>query len=133
MKRESFITLALKVTMLENIFSLSLKKRPNKLERLSLYGQIFARMAGAYLGVIGWRGSPWTNAIAYLVSSSVMKRESFIILTLKVSILEKVFSSSLKKMPNKLERLSLYGQIFARKAGAYLGVIGWKAHPGLTL
>jgi hypothetical protein len=65
------------------------------------------RKTGAYLVGIGWKGLPWTNAIAYLVSSSVMQRKSFIILALKVSLLEKVFSSSLKKRPNKLERLSL--------------------------
>jgi hypothetical protein len=87
------------------------------------------RKSGAYLGVIGWRGSPWTNAIAYLVSSSVMKRESFIILTLKASILDNVFSLSQKKRPNKLEHSSLSPQIFARKVGACLGGIGWKGSP----
>jgi hypothetical protein len=49
------------------------------------------RKTGAYLVGIGWKGLPWTNAIAYLVSSSVMQRKSFIILALKVSILEKRF------------------------------------------
>ncbi len=55
------------------------------------------------------KGLPGTNTLAYLASSSFMKKKSFITLGTGVDVIKRVFSSLLMMIRNKLECLSLRG------------------------
>ncbi len=55
---------------------------------------------------LDWEGLPGTNTLAYYKNSKITFVKSFLTLGQGVNV-TKLFSSSLSKRPNKLERLSM--------------------------